>query len=228
MRLSNILGSRVCSVYEGKHLGYILNATFSEKYKKVSGFVVVNDDDDYEYFFGAKQIIGQDDDVLFVKNETSISTKNYEEPHSLINKAAYFLDGKFIGKVRDVEIDENFETKAIIFDNITLSIDKLFNVGVDFCFFCEEDKKPKLCRFAPTKQPQISNMSVRIMEISNPKKDEIKPPKKICAFDSISAMGKIATQTIFGKNNEIVVKKGEIVTLDCIKKAKTHNIYLSF
>ena len=31
-----------------------------------------------------------------------------------------------------------------------------------------------------------------------------------------------------GKNNEIVVKKGEIVTLDCIKKAKTHNIYLSF
>lgn len=143
MRLSNILGSRVCSVYEGKHLGYILNATFSEKYKKVSGFVVVNDDDDYEYFLGAKQIIGQDDDVLFVKNETSISTKNYEEPHSLINKAAYFLDGKFIGKVRDVEIDENFETKAIIFDNITLSIDKLFNVGVDFCFFLRRRQKAK-------------------------------------------------------------------------------------
>lgn len=149
MRLSNILGACVCSVYEGKHLGYILNATFSEKYKKVSGFVVVNDDDDYEYFLGAKQIIGQDDDVLFVKNETSISTKNYEEPHSLINKAAYFLDGKFIGKVRDVEIDENFETKEIIFDNITLSIAKLFNVGVDFCFFA---KKTKSQDFAALRQ----------------------------------------------------------------------------
>lgn len=228
MRLSNILGACVCSVYEGKHLGYILDATFSEKYKKVSGFVVVNDDDDYEYFLGAKQIIGQDDDVLFVKNETSISTKNYEEPLTLVNKAAYFLDGKFIGKVRDIEIDENFETKQIVFDNITLSIDKLFNVGIDFCFFCEEDKKPKLCRFAPTKQPQISNMSVRIMEISNPQNDKIKIPQKIHAYDSIEAIGKIATQTIFGKNNEIIVKKGEIVTLDCIKKAKTHNVYLSF
>ena len=177
---------------------------------------------------GAKQIIGQDDDVLFVKNETSISTKNYEEPLTLVNKAAYFLDGKFIGKVRDIEIDENFETKQIVFDNITLSIDKLFNVGIDFCFFCEEDKKPKLCRFAPTKQPQISNMSVRIMEISNPQNDIIKIPQKIHAYDSIAAIGKIATQTIFGKNNEIIVKKGEIVTLDCIKKAKTHNVYLSF
>ena len=57
MRLSNILGSRVCSVYEGKHLGYILNATFSEKYKKVSGFVVVNDDDDYEYFLGQNKLL---------------------------------------------------------------------------------------------------------------------------------------------------------------------------
>ena len=178
MRLSNILGSRVCSVYEGKHLGYILNATFSEKYKKVSGFVVVNDDDDYEYFLGAKQIIGQDDDVLFVKNETSISTKNYEEPHSLINKAAYFLDGKFIGKVRDVEIDENFETTAIIFDNITLSIDKLFNVGIDFCFFA---KKTKSQNFAALRQQNNLKFQICLFELwkfQTQKKMKSKPPKK--------------------------------------------------
>lgn len=228
MRLSNILGSRICSVYEGKHLGYILDATFSDKHKKIYGFIVVNDDDDYEYYLEAKQIIGQDDDVLFVKNETLISIKENEKPCSLINKSAYFLDGKYIGKVRDIEIDENYETKNIIFDNLTLSINMLFNVGVDLCFFCQEDKKPKLCRFAPSKQPQISNMSVRIMEIGVPQKEEIKTPKKLCAYDSIAAIGKIATQTIFGKNNEIIIKKGEIVTLDCIKRAKAHNVYLSF
>lgn len=227
MRLSNILGACVCSVYEGKHLGYILDATFSDKHKKVSGFVVVNDDDDYEYFLGTKQIIGQDDDVLFVKNETSIAPKNYEESISLINKAAYFLDGKYIGKVRDVEIDENFDTKEIIFDNLTLSADMLFNVGIDFCFFCVEDKKPKLCRFAPSKQPQVRDMSVRILEIAQPQVS-IKTPQKLRAYDSLAAIGKIATQTIFGKNKEIIVKKGEIVTLDSIKKAKTHNVYLSF
>lgn len=177
MRLSNILGSRICSVYEGKHLGYILDATFSDKHKKIYGFIVVNDDDDYEYYLEAKQIIGQDDDVLFVKNETLISIKENEKPCSLINKSAYFLDGKYIGKVRDIEIDENYETKNIIFDNLTLSINMLFNVGVDLCFFCQEDKKPKLCRFAPSKQPQISNCLFASWKLECLKKKKSKPQK---------------------------------------------------
>ncbi len=226
MRLSNVLGSSVCSVFEGRLIGYTTSACFCEGHKKLSGFVVVNDDDEYEYFLPIKQIIGQNDQMLFVKNITSVSIQENMGLPSLINKKAYYLDGEFIGSVKDVVFNENYEVIQIIFDNLTLPPEELFNVGEDFCFFCEQDKRPKLNKFAPQKKSQIAGLSVQIMQAPPIYPSSI--PPRIKAYDSISAIGKIATKTVLGKNNEIIVKKGEIVSLDCIKKAKQHNVYLSF
>lgn len=227
MKLSDLIGENVYSIYEGKYLGYILNIVLSEDYKKIKGFTIVNDEDEYDYYFSIKDIVNYNDNTIFVKNQSVLQSNLVSlNENSLIHKKAYYLDSQFIGEIKDLEINQNFEIIKIIFDKCSIILDKLFNVGVDLCLFYKQNKKPKLNKFAPTNS-NLPNITVK-MQQTPPNTITPKTPIKLSAYDPIGQIGKISTKTVFGKNNEIIIHKGDTVTMDTIKKAKQHNVYLSF
>ena len=232
MKLSDIIGNRVCSIYEGKFLGYILNCISSDDNRRITSFLVVNDDDDFEYLLQPKDIVENNDGIFFVKNQSCLSVDELDQTRhsSFINKPAYYLDGEEIGKIVDVEITSNYELENLIIGDNTIPASKVFTLGDDVCLIFR-DKRPKISKFAPQK-PKIMDVPVKILQIPqtppNPPSSNTKLPQKLTAYDSLTSLGKIATRTVLGKNNEIIIKKGEIVSMDTVKKAKQHLVYLSF
>lgn len=232
-KLSEIISKPVLSIFEGVKVGFVKNACFDEKIKKLKGFLVFNDDSEgSEMFVSAKNIFVIGEDSILIKNLDMMSSLLPKE-NSPVNTGAFSFSGEFGGEINDVIFDEKMNVCFLLTNkDIKIEIEKVYNVGLNTIFYCNEDikicvakMKPKIQSFSAGGQ----DIKVNIMEVSNPtlmleNRIEMKNvmPTRVSSGGEF-LLGRKATKSILGLNNEYIIKKGQVVTEKIIQVAKQHN-----
>ena len=224
MKLSNLIGKQIYSIYETMTVGTTCQALFNNKYTKILGFYFFDENED-EHYIKISNIYGFGDG-LTIKNFNQISDEfPIDEMPSPLNKAILNEKGVTLGALSDIELDEKGYISAYISSSgITIPISEV-RANKDF-ILCGENLK--LGNFKPKERPlvkteSLDNIKVSIMRIEEPPKENIKfmPPK--ITVSSESFIGKIAKDDLFGQNNELLVRKNQSITPRALEVIKQHN-----
>ena len=216
MKLSQVISKEVLSLYEAKKVATVLKPEFSDDYLKIKSFVVF-DIDENEFELSVQDIysIG---DYVSIKNMTKLKP-SVIQINDIVNKEVIDSDGKSYGKIIDVEIDEFYNVLEIITDKTSVKNYSVLYAGEEFVINGKErlnssKLKPRTSVFRTFEN---KNISVKIQSVKTEKQ-----PIKI-NWNTDVLLGRKLTVDIFGKNNEIIAKKNQIINEKVINNAKLHN-----
>lgn len=200
----------VVSKENGQNLGYVLDYVFDDAFN-VSGYIVVEEESENEYFL-KKSDAKVTDEFLFVESVTLLQFLTDRET-SLVGKMLLTNDGKNLGVIKGFDIKKN-RCHRVWTDLCEMPSSKIGKVGKDFVFV----GKKKQSKFSKT---NIFKTDVEAV-VSIQKSEEVKVPEKL-VLSAEHFLGKVASEDVFGYNNERVIAKGEKVTKAIVEKAKLHN-----
>ena len=196
MKASNIIGMEVINLYEGQVDGYIKNLIFGDNYKKIRGFIVYSDKLDKEFYLNIKRIY-KINDIVFTKNASVYEENGTQNTNSPINLPAYSSDGKNLGVIVDIEVDENFNVINFITANNDYIRNDIAKITNSLVIFNNETLCIKTSAFAPR------NKTI---------KKEASSTNIVTNFNKSFLIGRKTTKDIFTFNNELLVKSGTIIT----------------
>ena len=224
MKLSDLIGKQIYSLYETIAVGTTCQALFNSKYTKIQGFYFFDENED-EHYLKISNIYGFGD-FLTIKNFNQISNEfPVEEMPTPLNKTMLDEKGNSLGFLTDMIIDE----KGTVLEYISSTGKNIPTLAIcsnkDYILCSENIKlknfKPKDTEFQ--KINNLDNVKVKIMRIDSMPQQDIKymPPKITVSTESF--IGKIAKEDIFGKNNELLIKKNQSITPKALEVIKQHN-----
>lgn len=211
-KLSNLISKKLFSFSEGCFVGVILNVAFDEKFN-VTSLIVADDENDREHSVAYDKIVASGESV-FITSTRDLSPvgSQYE---SIIGKSVFTNKGVFCGQVKDVYLSRK-SAIGIVTDRMSFAPSHIGVCG-DVIILGKVAPRPAKTFFAPQKQQQqVFAMS------ENEIKEETAVPYRV-STDPKSLIGKMATRDIFGLNNEILLKKYEIITQKKLLEIKKHN-----
>lgn len=211
-KLSNLISKKLFSFYEGAFIGVILNVAFDEKFN-IASLIVADSEGENEYAVVYDKTSVADGNV-FVTSVGELLTAGASAPR-IIGKSVFTNKGQFCGRVEDVYLSKKaavcFATESMSFlpsqigacgDVIILG--KVAKGEAVNSFFAQHDEQKVFA---------LASESV---------KEEPSVPYRV-STDAKSLIGKMATKDIFGLNNEILLKKYEIITQKKLLEIKKHN-----
>ena len=213
-KISDLISKSVYSLSSGAKIGYVLNVEFSSSLDKLLEVIVVDDETEME----GKVEIGQlvfGRDAIFLKNTSSLSygyENNYTNP---IGKLVFDKKGSNLGVVKDIVI-QGKKVICIVTEKLTFAPKNICVNGFDVLIVFGKKQKEPVFNF---KNKFSNEQLVKIPETVNA---SIMTPAKITP-NVQSLIGKMATRDILGLNNELIIKKHEIITQKKIIEAKKHN-----
>lgn len=225
MELSNLIGKQIYAIYETQVLGTISQALFNKNYTQVIGFYFF-DEEENEHFVKTKNIFGFGD-FITVKNTDKVSSiLPLLDMPSPLRKRVIDVSGNFWGEIANSTIEENGTIKFFATStgkNITGN--QIMSV-VDFVLI--NNNQEKLKSFKPkqsrvlAKSNTIPPINVKIMKIEEKENDIMIMPPKV-QFNPDILIGKKVRDDFMGKNNELLLRKNQIVTEKAIQEIKKHN-----
>lgn len=223
-KITNFIAKDVISIEEGEYVGYILSCEFSDNLKMLDGFIVVDEESEQEKFLPAKniKIIGKN--AIFIENLSKIELNLINYANYPIGKSVFDNKGNFLGKVKNILLN-NLKPSKILTDFCQLPISLVCSIGKDYVFI-GKNKKRKYKSFSINSElPKVEILSNQIDESDNFKilqnTQNFTLPVKVTLAPS-SLLNKKATVDIFGFNNELIIKEGQVITQNKIDKAKKH------
>lgn len=223
-KISNIISKQVVSLYEANLVGTIVNVFFDEKLCKLKGLIVVDDENEKEYELSLKDVFSMSKDAFVIKNVSKLKEVILQEDfNNPINKVCISINGEILGKIIDVEID-NGVVENIILENGKQLSSSMVVACENVVIVNDTNNSVKRSGFAPKmKKINTDNIIVKIQQsnVEDEKKQvQLIPPR----FVAKSMLGQVSLKTVKGLNNEIIVKKGELITSAIIEKARLHNV----
>lgn len=213
-KISDLISKSVYSLSSGAKIGYILNVEFSSNLDKLLEVIVVDDETEMEGKVEIGQLVfGQD--AIFLKDTSSLSygyENNYTNP---IGKLVFDKKGSNLGVVKDIVI-QGKKVICIVTETLTFAPKNICVNGFDALIVFGKKQKEPVFNF---KNKFSNEQLVKIPETINA---TIVTPAKITP-NVQSLIGKMATRDILGLNNELIIKKHEIITQKKIIEAKKHN-----
>lgn len=242
--LSEIISKPILNLYTGKIEGTVKNVCFDDTYKKIKWLKMFDDDEEEEYFVDAKKIFCIGDNLILIRNSealTMVATLNQtERENNPINLDIYSLSGNFVGKLVDVEINDKNETENFVADTAKISHKKIINIG-ESIIINDSNKKVSATNFRPKMKINSYKTSDNVISIlprieqpaenpQNIEKAEKKAfiineqplPSKITGNGNF-LIGRKVVKTIYGLNNEIIIKKDNIINPKNLESAKKHS-----
>lgn len=228
--LKSFISKKVVSLGEGKLIGYVLNVCLDQKLNNLIGFIIVDEESEEEKFLSFKNLKSYNENYLFVESVFDIENFFDSNNSSPIGKLVFTNYGDELGLVEDVIIDKN-KVQKIITNKSEILIKNIIKNGDDFLIFSKKNNiKKNNFNFKENKTENIpkikiqENVSQKIKINENINKSNNMFDLPIRAYTSTSLLlNKIALCDIIGFNNEIIIKKNEIITKKIIEKAKIHN-----
>lgn len=211
-KLSNLISKKLFSFSEGCFVGVILNVAFDEKFNATS-LIVADDENDREHSVAYDKIVISDDSVFIASTSGLLPVDGQYE--RIIGKSVFTNKGVFCGQVKDVYLSRKSAIE-IVTDRMSFSPSHI-SVRGDVIIIGKVSMRPAEALFAPQKQQQ----QVFAM-LESEAKEETAVPYRV-STDPRSLIGKMATKDIFGLNNEILLKKYEIITQKKLLEIKKHN-----
>ncbi|MBR4002596.1 MAG: hypothetical protein IKI95_00815 [Clostridia bacterium] len=200
------------------------------------------------YSLGENSIVIKNSEALLL----CLSNINNNE-NTPMNMNVYTTLGNTKGTIKDVELNQKLETQFLITDkNEKIKQQEIFNIGENI-IINQNNKKIKLTNFKPKNKVNAHNQVITILPKqteSEIKKIETTPvntqpinntpptafvekkenykiykqptPQKLIG-NSNFLIGRKAIKTIYGINNEIIIKKDNIINAKNLESAKKHS-----
>lgn len=223
--LSDFIAKRVLNLSSGQIEGTIKNACFDTNFKKVENFKMF-DDEDEEYLLNVKKIcaVGQDAVVIRNKDAMILAINEAEcRDFSTINMQVYSADGENIGRVTDLELTDNYRLNSLVIGDQKVSPDNIISLGQVIVTKGENSISIlSKSRANPFKNSVDATRKVTILAPQIEHKTTV-PSVPVRAIASPNfLLGKRAVKTIYGTNNEIIIKKESPITALTLESAKRH------
>ena len=200
------IAKKVIAVNEKRCVGYVLKPHIDFKLLKKTGYIVVDEESEQEYFV-ALENIKKIDDCLLIE---SVNVLEYVGESGEFRKKVLSTTGEDFGRVKDY-VFERRVLKKIVTDKCEINARFVSDFGEEILFVSFARKKKKFPR------AKKEDAVVKIME-----KKEVALPAVINLSQNYY-LGKVAFKALLGMNNELIVKEGGKITKQIFDKAKKHN-----
>lgn len=242
-KISDFLSKPVLNLYDCKVEGYIKNISLDKKLKKIKWVTIFDDNESQEEkVFLANDILHLGENALVIRNSDCLLIKEVviEEQQCPINSVVYTADGKYVGKVSDILINDKNEIVnfQLAEQDKTFLPSDIVNAGEDLVILQTDSSKVKIANYKPKKQPfhTVKNIQVNILTENNTETDNIPLPdsadKKII-FNENSLpktlttnygflIGRKVEKNIYADNKEIIIKKQSKITNRTIENASVN------
>ena len=223
--LSDFIAKRVLNLSSGQVEGTIKNACFDANFKKVENFKMF-DDEDEEYLLNVKKICAVGQDAVVIKNREAIVLAINEaecRDFSTMNMQVYSADGEDIGRVSDLELTDNYRLNSLVIGDKKISPDNIISLGKVIVTKGENSIKTlSKSRTNPFKNSVDPTHKVTILapQIEDEIKTPSTPARAVASPNFL--LGRRAVKTIYGVNNEIIIKKESPITALTLESAKRH------
>lgn len=209
------IGKRVISLDGAKEIGYILDLYFNDDLKFV-GYIVIDCETENEFFLPLVEVKAAEEHVVIVNN-ASLQPLIAENSNPRF-KEIISTDGVSLGKVTDVKMTGK-KVDTLITEKGELKAKHILCQSKNIIIFTKNRKNSK--KIKKNTQKIVNLPKIEIMSAQNVKSAQTLPSRISLSPNMI--INKKATQDIFGLNNELIIKKDEIITKKLIEKAKKHN-----
>ena len=200
------ISKQVISVEDKKVVGYILRPWIDFSILKKTGYIIVDEETEHEYFLRKENIL-EDGEVIVISSTNILEVVNFQDE---FRKKVFSYTGDYYGIVEKYIFERNL-LKKIITDRAEIYAKNIVNFGMDTLFLSFKRKGKKIF-------PRFQNEEIKV-EVMEKKLDL--PP--IVNLSMSYYLGKVATKTLLGFNNELIVKEGVTITKQIFERAKKHN-----
>ena len=243
--VTDIISKPVINLYNGTCEGTVKNICFDDNLTKAQYLILFSDNQDEETLLDITKVYHIGDSAITIKNSEGITPLlfapkvTYNNP---INNIVYSIEGNSLGYVKNLVLSQKFKLDTIQTEQsdysaksvVSFNHDNLIinNSGVKFL-----KTKPKITR--PKQNNVVSILpKIDLPKITFPKIEEValetvRPkqnfkistnplPQRIVSNQNF-LIGRKMSKTIYGINNEIIIKKDNLITDKTIQNAKLHN-----
>lgn len=205
------ISKKVISLNEGNLIGFILDICFDDKLKNFLGYIICDEETGEELFLSRDRVVAENNECVFI-NSAEDSEINFSPSFNPIGKNVYDKKGVNLGRVKSVVVRGKVVDKLIT--EIAEIKQKYIYANGNFIIFSQKKAK-KSNNFK--KNEKINNFPKIEIMTSKPQL----PTRLILSPEQI--LNRIATKDVFGLNNELIIKKGDVITQNKLEKAKKHN-----
>lgn len=209
-KISDVISKPVFKT-NGQKYGYVIAVELSVDCTKLTSLIIVDDESETQAKIDASEIV-YGKDAIFLKTEPIfVEAYNFSSP---INKMVYDKNAKSFGRVEEVFLSSNkivgISTNQLCFLPKNISV----NGESAVILFGKKQKRKafdfNLAKLQPEQYVEITEAQTQIV------------PYRV-ELTGKSLIGKIATRDILGLNNELIIKKHEVITQKKLNEAKRHN-----
>ena len=149
MKLTELISKPVLNLCSGKIEGIIKSVIFDNSLKKLKYFKIFdNNEEDCDKVLNTNFIYKVGQDAIIIKNENCISLeeasiKNYYL-NSPINAEIYNNLGTKIGNLLDLILDEKFNVKNLITNNMEIDVSRLISISPKSIIILDENSNIKI------------------------------------------------------------------------------------
>ncbi len=219
-KLSELISKKVFALDTGECVGYVINVMLDKNFSIVEKLLIVDDESEYECEALTKNVIFKGDDV-FIKSSKFISYEHGLLMDRLLGKYVFTQEASSCGLLNDIYLD-NFYIISFVTNKCSFSYKQISLIGRDCIIIGKRKKIKNKQNFFDEKKSNIPSAPDQLVSISSvgEKVGQAVPYRASSDFKSL--IGKIATKDIFGFNNELLVKKFEVITQKKLNDVKKH------
>ncbi|MBR1925419.1 MAG: hypothetical protein IJ837_01015 [Clostridia bacterium] len=210
MNYTNLINKKVVSVYEGKVEGIVFEILFNKNFKLTK--LIIKTSDEQFKTLNTKDVFCFDECIV-IKNNSKLIVSENENKESYLNKEVITLDGKILGTVVDLNI-ENLKIKEILTLKTAINPEKIVSNN-NIIIVNNSEKTYKKHQFKPKNKIIIKQSNNQKVVITS------KIPIKVVPNNSL--IGKRLFRDLINNKNIILARKNAIITPKLLNLAKEQN-----
>ena len=223
-KVSNLIGKPVVSIFDGNIDGYVKGVFVDRRLSKITMLSIFDDESQVEKFANLTDLVALDGDAIMLKNNQSImlaETFAFEDIN-LIGFKVFDIEGKYLGKIADVEFDEKLTLQDIVLqDKQILKKSNVLKVGNNLLITYLEKRVTISCYKPKTKffDKTTKNVKVEIQENTHKERKTRAYPKKVLTRGYEFLIGRKVGKNIYTENHQLIAKKQSKITSQTIDTA---------
>lgn len=219
MNLTNLFGKQVFALYEGEIVGTVCGAVFNKDFTKISALKMFDsNEDEFEIKFSGIKAMN---DCVIIANKEKLSLFIDKHKNSPMFKQVITEEALNLGKIIDCIIDNKGVVQQFLTNNnLILQPTKVY-LRNNFVYYSKIKLLSK--NIHPKKSKvDLNNIKVNILSFDESQSFENFVPSKL-QFNTNTILGKVAKNTLFGVNNEIIIRANQTISEKTIEDATRHN-----
>lgn len=219
MNLTQLFGKQVFALYEGEVVGTISDAIFSSDLSKVIGLKMFDiEENEYEIKFTKIKAMK---DCIIVPNREKLGLYYENKTSSPLFKPVISENAEDLGRISGCVIDKDGTIDCYITDQQRKLLPAYIYLRKNFIYYSETKF---VCKNVCPKKPvnSLADIKVNILSFDTKSKYDNFVPNKL-QYNAQTIVGKTAKATLFGVNNEVIIKANQTISEKTIIDASRHN-----